>query len=167
MKAFPISNDPFRSELRVRSMNLVALRCENLDRTIAFYQALGLSFSRYSYGGETEECASARIPDSVFALTADDPQANIPTTILDFQPRGNRQPTTAVAIGFFVRSVDQAMAAGVAAGGTVVTPAANWGWGRLGALADPDGHRVELSECPTGRITGAYPEGVEAEEEDA
>ena len=41
-------------------------------------------------------------------------------------------------------------------GGTLLTAAADWAYGRMAAVADPDGNRVELSETPTGRLTGDY-----------
>jgi predicted enzyme related to lactoylglutathione lyase len=61
-------------------------------------------------------------------------------------------------IGFFVGSVDAAVQAAVEAGGTLLSKPANWPYGRRAAVADPDGHRVELSESPVGRLTGDYPD---------
>jgi hypothetical protein len=60
-------------------------------------------------------------------------------------------------LGFFVESVDRAVEQAVAAGGSVLSPAATWPYGRRAAVRDPDGNRIELSEDPFGRPTGGMP----------
>ena len=69
----------------------------------------------------------------------------------------NRQRGRHRQIGFFVGSVDAAVKAALEAGGTLLSKPATWPYGRRAAVADPDGHRVELSEDPFGRLTGDYP----------
>jgi lactoylglutathione lyase len=53
--------------------------------------------------------------------------------------------TSATRIGFCVPDVDAAYAELVAAGGTSVAPPKDSPWGRRVVVADPDGHRVELT----------------------
>lgn len=165
MKASVVTSDPppgsDEPPCQVRSLNLVALRCENLDISLRFYTSFGLRFSRFCYAGSDTECADAQVPGSEFALTADTPGAEASGVTLELQPRGDRPATYAVAIGFFVSSVDRAVEAAVAAGGRVLTPPESWPWGRRAAVVDPDGHRVEFAEAPWGRLTGSYPADVE------
>ena len=74
------------------------------------------------------------------------------------QPAGKKPPTSGLVLGLFVKSVLDGLTSGIAAGGKLLTPPADWPYGRRAALADPDGNRIELSESPVGRITGDYPE---------
>ncbi len=85
---------------------------------------------------------------------ADDEEAKLPCLWLELQPAGRKSPTCGLSLGLYVASVDDA----IAAGGELLTPAADWPYGRRAALADPDTNRIELSESPVGRLTGDYPE---------
>jgi lactoylglutathione lyase len=110
-------------------LSLVVLRSRDLDRAQAFYGALGLSFVRHAHGNGPVHLAS----DSggrVFEL---------------YPLAEEASATSGVWIGFCVPDVDAAYAELVAAGGTSVAPPKDSPWGRRVVVADPDGHRVELT----------------------
>lgn len=55
--------------------------------------------------------------------------------------------TTGVRIGFAVESVDQVFEHLLSVGGQAVSAPKNSPWGRRAVIADPDGHRVELTSA--------------------
>lgn len=54
-------------------------------------------------------------------------------------------PTSATRVGFSVPSIDSTYASLLAAGGTSVAAPKDSQWGRRAVVADPDGHRIELT----------------------
>jgi catechol 2,3-dioxygenase-like lactoylglutathione lyase family enzyme len=109
--------------------NLIVLRSRDLDRAHAFYHALGLSLVRHSHGSGPIHLASESAGQvfEIYPLT--DATA----------------PTTSTRVGFSVPSVDAAYTSLLTAGGTSVAPPKDSQWGRRAVVADPDGHRVELT----------------------
>jgi catechol 2,3-dioxygenase-like lactoylglutathione lyase family enzyme len=110
-------------------LNLVVLRVADLDRAEAFYGALGIAFERHRHGKGPEHRAAELPGGCVFEL----------------YPAGNAGSSSGTRIGFAVASVDAAFAALLDAGGEPVTPPSDSLWGRQAVVADPDGHRVELT----------------------
>ncbi|MCB0325603.1 MAG: hypothetical protein KDD69_18605, partial [Bdellovibrionales bacterium] len=55
------------------------------------------------------------------------------------------ESTSSARIGFLVPSVDDAFRAALSAGGTQASSPKDSEWGRRAVVADPDGHRVELT----------------------
>lgn len=161
MKARIIPNEPSGAKLLVFSMNFLVLRCEDIERSLVFYQSLGLSFTRFRYStlsGVSSECVKTQVPGPELPLTKDTEGAGVPIVTMELQPRADLPPTSSVVLGFFVSSVDDAVTAAVKSGGVLLSEPADWPWGRRAAAADPDGHRVELAETPWGRLTGSFPE---------
>jgi lactoylglutathione lyase len=109
--------------------NLIVLRSRDLDRAHSFYRALGLSFVRHSHGSGPIHLASESAGQvfEIYPLTDD------------------VAPTSSTRVGFAVPSVDAAYASLLTAGGISVTPPKNSQWGRRAVVADPDGHRIELT----------------------
>jgi catechol 2,3-dioxygenase-like lactoylglutathione lyase family enzyme len=142
--------------LVVRSVNLLVVRCSDFEKSLAFYRSIGLPMGRFRVGGCESTCAAAHVPGPDFALTASDPGADIPCTTIELLPVGDGQVAGGMAFGFFVSAVDAAVESALRHGGRVLTPAANWAYGRMAAISDPDGNRIELSEAPVGRLTGDY-----------
>ena len=109
--------------------NLVVLRARDLDRARAFYGALGLEFVRHSHGSGPIHLAS-----------------EMNGQVFEIYPLSNRdQSTTSVRVGFSVPSVDAALPALLAAGGELISSPKDSPWGRRAVVADPEGHRVELT----------------------
>jgi lactoylglutathione lyase len=109
--------------------NLVVLRSHDLKRARAFYGALGVEFSQHSHGHGPEHLAN-EFDGQVFEI---------------YPLAENDVPTSSARIGFSVQSVDDAYQALLAVGGQAVTSPQNSQWGRRAVVADPDGHRVELT----------------------
>lgn len=111
------------------SCNLIVLRSRDLDRAQAFYEALGLSFVRHAHGSGPVHLSSESAGQvfEIYPLTE------------------ATAPTSSARVGFSVPSVDATYTALLAAGGTSVGPPKDSPWGRRAVVADPDGHRVELT----------------------
>ena len=111
------------------SCNLVVVRARDLDRANAFYRALGLEFVRHAHGNGPVHLAS-EMNGHVFEI---------------YPLVGDSLPTSSVRIGFSVYSVDDTYSALLAAGGESVLSPQDSPWGSRAVVADPDGHRVELT----------------------
>jgi lactoylglutathione lyase len=111
-------------------LNLVVLRVGDADLSAAFYQLLGLSFVKHAHGRGPEHYA-AESAGFVFEL----------------YPATTSQPvTTSTRIGFAVGNVDEAATRlGAFTGAKLVIAPHDSEWGRRAVVADPDGHRIELT----------------------
>ncbi|MEX1039170.1 MAG: VOC family protein [Pirellulaceae bacterium] len=110
-------------------LNLIVLRSRDLDRAEAFYSALGLTFARHAHGQGPVHLASES-EGQVFEI---------------YPLAGEAVPTSSTRIGFSVSSVDATYDRLLASGGTAVTSPQDSPWGRRAVVADPDGHKVELT----------------------
>lgn len=111
------------------AFNLVVLRSRDLNRARTFYQAPGVKLTQHSHGHGPVHLAAKTNGQvfEIYPLTEDD------------------VPTSSARIGFCVPSVGDACQALLAAGGQAVSSPRNSPWGRRAVVADPDGHRVELT----------------------
>lgn len=111
-------------------LNLVVIRSGNIDQAAVFYQQLGLSFIKHQHGTGLEHFASDMgcITFEIYPCT--------PGTV----------PTTATRLGFQVTSVDAIVWELKKHGASIISPPANSPWGRRAVVADPDGHRIELTQ---------------------
>jgi lactoylglutathione lyase len=115
-------------------LNLVVLRSPNLDRAETFYQALGIMFSREKHGTGPEHLA---------AVLGDAASGEL---VFEIYPQRDAMSTRDVRVGFAVASLEALVAVATATGGTLVSPISESPWGLRAVVADPDGHRVELSQ---------------------
>jgi catechol 2,3-dioxygenase-like lactoylglutathione lyase family enzyme len=99
-------------------LTLVVLRCADLARARAFYEALGLSLVRERHGGGPEHLSCALEGGAV----------------LELYPAGGKT-TAGMRLGLAVADVEAALAAARAVGGVVSGS----------VVTDPDGHRIELT----------------------
>ena len=105
------------------------IRSSNLDRATHFYAQLGLLFERHRHGQGVEH------------LTC-----TVGSIIFEIYPRSNATDSTvATRLGFRVTALADLIPALQAAGGTIVTQVHASPWGQRVVVADPDGHRVELT----------------------
>jgi catechol 2,3-dioxygenase-like lactoylglutathione lyase family enzyme len=110
-------------------LNLIVLRSRDLDHAAVFYRALGLEFIKHAHGDGPIHLASE--------------SAN---QVFEIYPLADGDvPTSSTRIGFAVGSVDESYQALLEAGGQSVSPPKNSAWGVRAVVADPDGHRVELT----------------------
>ena len=109
--------------------NLVVIRTRDMNRAREFYKALGMALVQHSHGSGPVHLA-----------------CEMEGQVFEIYPLGeNDLPTTSARIGFCVPSVDEAYQALLAAGGQKVSSPRDSEWGRRAVVADPDGHRVELT----------------------
>jgi catechol 2,3-dioxygenase-like lactoylglutathione lyase family enzyme len=111
------------------TLDLVVIRSADLDRAERFYAALGIRFARERHGSGPEHLA-----------------ARIGSVVFEVYPQRDGSSSLGVRLGFRVASVAEAVEAALAAGGSLVSGARRTEWGTRAVVADPDGHRIELSE---------------------
>jgi lactoylglutathione lyase len=111
-------------------LNLVVIRSNNIEQSVEFYQLLGLSFNKQQHGAGLEHFSSevGYVTFEIYPCTAG--------TI----------PTMSTRLGFQVSSVDTVVCELKKYGASIVSPPADSDWGRRAIVADPDGHRVELTQ---------------------
>lgn len=117
------------------SCNLLVIRSSDIDRSAQFYRALGLDFARHTHGADPVHYAFESAGHT-----------------FEIYPLGENVPaTSSTRIGFSVESVDEVYAALLAAGGEGISSPRNSRWGLRAVVADPDGHRVELTASSAGQ----------------
>ncbi|WP_428304039.1 VOC family protein [Lacipirellula sp.] len=110
-------------------LNLVVLRCTDIDAAAEFYGQLGLVFEKHAHGSGPEHYASEH--------------AGI---VFELYPASAKSPVTkSTRIGFVVDDVGACMALVEAVGGSIASLPADSPWGRRAVVRDPDGHTVELT----------------------
>lgn len=110
-------------------LNLIVLRALHADALAHFYSALGLSFSRHRHGTGPEHYAHEEGP-----------------VVFEIYPAATSGPTQSLRLGFSVDDLTATLASATATGATLVTPASESPWGLRAVIADPEGHRVELTQ---------------------
>lgn len=114
-------------------LNLLVLRAHDPARLAAFYSRLGLNFVRHRHGSGPEHFASENA-GGVFEI---------------YPAREPDGPSRQVRLGFAIADVRQTVAQLSASGVEIVTAPAASPWGLRAVVADPEGHRVELTEAAT------------------
>jgi lactoylglutathione lyase len=109
-------------------LNLVVIRSPDIDKSAAFYSALGLTFSKHAHGKGPEHYASEE-GGVTFEIY---PQPDSDST------------TTATRLGFKVADLDTVLPTLVELGESIASPAKDSPWGRRAVVIDPTGHKVEL-----------------------
>ncbi len=108
-------------------INLVVLRCEDIERSREFYECFELSFERHRHGNGPEHFAAS----DEFAI------------ILELYPASVSNPADRCGLGFGVPNLEIAAARlrerGFEPGPTMEQP-----WGVTFVVRDPDGRRVEV-----------------------
>lgn len=122
------------------SLNLVVLRTPDIKRAVEFYTRLGLKFVQHRHGNGPEHF-SAETAGGVFELYP--LSAGAPSTL------GTR-------IGFHVPSIDDTLEGLSDYPGAVVTPTKKTEWGWRAVVADPDGHKIELSQATSAPAPQDY-----------
>lgn len=106
-------------------LNLVVIRSINIEKSVSFYQHLGLMFNKERHGNGPEHYA-CELENLVFEI--------YPSTEIDVNTR----------IGFNVESLEEIVNNIRAKGGLIITEPISSPWGKRAVLQDPDGHKVEL-----------------------
>jgi len=112
------------------AINLVVLRCKDVDGSESFYDRIGLIFERHKHGNGLAHLACERNG-----------------IVFELYPATHKFPPSAgTRIGFRVDGLDQLVARLGEQDGTVLTSPQNSPWGRRAVVVDPDGRRIELTE---------------------
>ncbi|MBE2286476.1 MAG: nucleotidyltransferase domain-containing protein [Prosthecobacter sp.] len=115
------------------SLRLVVLQTSDLERAAAFYRCLGLQLVRHKHGNGPEHFAAETL-----------------TGVFERYPLSKDGSSALGArIGFQVASVDAVIARVMEHSPAIITAPHDSEWGRRAVIADPDGHRVELTEQET------------------
>ena len=111
----------------MNTLNLLVLRCADIDKSRAFYECFGMNFTKHAHGTGPEHFA-CEDGGKVFEL----------------YPAKAIMPDETTALGFNVadleRMRDRLNGQGYRPGTIKDTP-----WGRTFVVRDPDGRRVELN----------------------
>jgi lactoylglutathione lyase len=108
-------------------LNLVVLRCIDIERTRAFYECLGLQFERHRHGDGPEH------------LTAVDDWA----IVIELYPATERNPADRCGVGLGVANPEKAIMA-LRSNGFDPGPIEQRPWGPSFVVRDPEGRRVEV-----------------------
>jgi catechol 2,3-dioxygenase-like lactoylglutathione lyase family enzyme len=108
-------------------MNLLVLRCRDLEASRAFYESLGLRFTRHAHGSGPEHYAH------------EDERG-----VLELYPATSAEGDR-TGLGFGSRELEDLFAR-FEAGGYHPQPIRQNPWGRTFVVRDPDDRRVELKE---------------------
>jgi catechol 2,3-dioxygenase-like lactoylglutathione lyase family enzyme len=111
----------------MNALNLLVLRCADLERARAFYEHFGLRFTKHGHGAGPEHYAHED-GRGVFEL---------------YPAKNSAAPGDQTGLGFGVDDLDATRAA-LAAGGFAPGEATDHPWGRTFVVRDPDGRRVEV-----------------------
>jgi lactoylglutathione lyase len=110
-------------------LNLVVVRSRDINKSVLFYQTLGLDFVKHQYGSGLEHFASegSLVTFEIYPCTS---EASI---------------TTATRLGFQVDSVDDIVQELEKSGAAIISAPKDSPWGRRAIVMDTDGHKIELT----------------------
>lgn len=126
-------NEP-KEQLTLTStaFNLIVLKTPNVDVTVEFYRALGLSFVAEQHGRGPRHWA-----------------AQIGGVVLEIYPLNDGQPVdNSTRLGFTVGTLAETLSALKSAGVTIAAEPKSTSWGLRAVVLDPDGRSVELLQRP-------------------
>jgi len=115
-------------------MNLIVLRATDLEKSRAFYRALGLEFQQEQHG--TGPVHYASIMREFVIEIFPGKQGSAP----------DRRQAGATMLGFQVENLDIVIETLKNIGTEILTPPQDSQWGRQAVVQDPDGRAVELNE---------------------
>jgi catechol 2,3-dioxygenase-like lactoylglutathione lyase family enzyme len=119
------------------SLNLLVLRASDLEKSLAFYRALGLKFVQEQHGSGPVHyaCDTGGMVIELYPGEA----GSAP----------DRKSGGATMIGFSVPALDETLKALADLGYAPLSPPKQSAWGRRASVLDPDGRAVDISEPPT------------------
>lgn len=108
--------------------NLTVIRSSDIERSVLFYEALGLTLVPHLHGSGPLHYAFEERSHT-----------------FEIYPIRDALPTTSARIGFSVDALEETIAAILEVGGELIVSPQDSPWGRRAVIRDPDGHRVELT----------------------
>ncbi len=117
------------------SLGLLVLRASDLEKSLAFYRAIGLTFTQEQHGSGPVHYACT-IGGTVMEIYPGEPGT-----------APERKSGGATMLGFNVAALDETLAALAKLGYSPIAPPKDSAWGRRTTMLDPDGRAVELNEA--------------------
>ncbi len=111
------------------ALSLIVIRVSDIERSAAFYSALGFTFKREQHGSGPSHY-SAWVGDILFEL----------------YPASEQFPATTLRMGFVVSSIDSVLEVWRQYDCEILSEPKDSLWGLRAVVADPDGHRIELTQ---------------------
>ena len=118
----------------MKALNLLVLRCRDLEASRRFYEQLGMRFSPHAHGSGPRHYAHE-----------DD------RGVFELYPAGQSAGGDATGLGFGSTDLGETSAR-LAASGFGPQPVRQNPWGRSFVVRDPDGRRVEVKEVDINEI---------------
>jgi catechol 2,3-dioxygenase-like lactoylglutathione lyase family enzyme len=112
------------------SLNLLVLRCRDLEASRAFYEQLGFAFAEHVHGSGPRHYA-----------------AEAPDFVLELYPAPSIDNVDQTGLGFAVPDL-HALHQRLSAAGLTPNPIKDNPWGRTFVLRDPDRRRIEIGHAP-------------------
>ena len=112
----------------MNGLNLLVLRCRDLEVSRQFYECVGMRFSGHAHGSGPEHYASEE-SSGVFEL----------------YPAALEQTVDATGLGFATNEIEKRLG-DFESRGFNPQPIRDRPWGRTFIVRDPDGRRVEIKE---------------------
>lgn len=110
-------------------LNLIVIQASNMERSVAFYESLGMSFIEEQHGNGPKHLSS-----------------NLEGMTFEIYPGDTMLNERSIRLGFSVsESLDELVAQLEQNGTKVISPPKDSPWGRRAVVADPNGYRVELT----------------------
>lgn len=119
-----------KSRFANRGLGLLVIYSPDMQRSVEFYQSLGLQFEQHSH----PPCGDH------FATLGDG------CTLEIYPRRTGEQGPSPMTFGFHVSCVETAAKAAATTGGTITREPYLADWGRSATVTDPDGNRVLLMQ---------------------
>jgi len=111
-------------------LNLLVLRCRDLDASRAFYEHLGFSFAEHVHDSGPRHYA-----------------AETPDFVLELYPAASADSADQTGLGFAVPDL-HALHARLTTAGLAPGPIKDNPWGHTFVLRDPDRRRIEIQQAP-------------------
>lgn len=112
----------------MQRLNLLILRCQDIESARTFYECIGMKFTKHAHGSGPEHYAHED-SSGVFEL-------------YPVRPGHNGDAT---GLGFRTKDIQQ-LSREFETGGFAPQPIQDQPWGRTFIVRDPDGRRVEIKE---------------------
>ena len=111
------------------SLSLIVLRVTDIEIAAAFYTGIGLTFQREQHGNGPEHFS-----------------ATLGSIVMELYPASDRFPVSTSRLGFSVSSIEAVMNSLRRFDCKVISEPKQSEWGLRAVIADPDGHRIELTQ---------------------
>ncbi|MDB5348343.1 MAG: hypothetical protein JWP89_6720 [Schlesneria sp.] len=111
------------------TLSLVVIRVSDITRSAEAYSILGITFQQEQHGNGPVHYSSS-----------------VGETIFELYPATERSPVTSCRFGFAVACMDDVIAKWRERGREIVAEPIDSPWGLRAVIADPDGHKIELTQ---------------------